>query len=99
VKICHGSDHLGFLHPYQNLEFNIRAEALPPIEVIRSTTLNAAELCLMPGKVGTIAAGAYADMIVIDGDPLKDIYLLGDEGKAFQAIMKGGVFYKNELAH
>jgi imidazolonepropionase-like amidohydrolase len=53
----------------------------------------------MPGKVGTIAAGAYADMIVIDGDPLKDIYLLGDEGKAFQAIMKGGAFYKNELAH
>ncbi|WP_246740678.1 metal-dependent hydrolase family protein [Mesorhizobium sp. NZP2298] len=99
VKICHGSDHLGFLHPHQNLEFNIRAEALPPIEVIRSTTINAAELCLMAGKVGTIAAGAYADMIVIDGDPLKDISLLGDEGKSFQAIMKGGVFYKNELSH
>ena len=99
VKIAHGSDHLGFLHPHQNLEFNIRAEALPPIEVIRSTTLVAAELCLMEGKVGVVAPGAYADLIVLEKDPLKDISVLGDEGRHIQAIVKGGTFYKNELVH
>lgn len=99
VKIAHGSDHLGFLHRHQNDEFQIRAEALPPIEVIRSTTRVAAELCLLEGKVGVVAAGAHADLIVLERDPLKDISVLGDEGRAISAIMKGGVFYKNELTH
>ena len=99
VKIAHGSDHLGFLHPHQNDEFRIRALALPPIEVIRSTTLVAAELCMLEGKIGVVAPDAYADLIVLDKDPLKDISVLGDQGRHIQAIMKGGTFFKNELAN
>jgi imidazolonepropionase-like amidohydrolase len=98
VKIAYGSDHLGFLHSYQNEEFLIRAEALPPIEVIRSTTRVAAELCKLEGKVGVVAPGAYADLIVLDKDPLKDISVLGDEGKQISVIMKNGDFVKDRLA-
>ena len=51
----------------------------------------------MPGKVGTLQAGAFADAILVDGNPLKDLALLGDQGKHLSVIMKAGVFHKNRL--
>lgn len=97
VKMAYGSDVLGPLHKYQANEFEIRGRTLPAIEVIRSATSNAADLLRMPGKIGTIAVGAYADLIVVDGDPLKDLKLLADEAKHIEAIMKDGEFVKNHL--
>jgi len=44
-----------------------------------------------------VAPGAYADLIVIDGDPLKDLNLLQEQGRHLAAIMQGGCFYKNTL--
>ena len=41
--------------------------------------------------------GAYADLIIVDGNPLEDLALVGDPGKNFDLIMKDGVVYKNEL--
>ena len=49
------------------------------------------------GKLGTIQPGAYADMLVVDGDPLKDLGLFKDGGPHLAAIMKAGKFYKNAL--
>jgi imidazolonepropionase-like amidohydrolase len=65
--------------------------------VIKSATLNAAELCRMPGKIGTIAAGAHADLLVVEKDPLKDISVLAEQGRYMSAIMKNGEFIKNQL--
>ena len=98
VKLAYGTDVLGSMHSYQSEEFLIRAEVLPPIEVIRSTTLVAAQLCRMEGKVGTIAPGAYADLIVLDSDPLKDLSVMGGQGRHMPIIVKNGGFVKDQLA-
>ena len=99
VTMAFGTDLLGEMHRHQSEEFLIRREVLPAIEVIRSATVNAAELLRMEGEIGIIAAGAHADLIVVDGDPLQDLSLLGGQGEHLLAIMKGGAFVKNALAH
>lgn len=97
VKIGLGSDLEGILHPYQLREFALRAEVMKPAEIIASATIVNAEILQMSGKLGVIAAGALADLLVLDGDPLRDLGVLGDEGRHLLAIMKGGVFFKNRL--
>jgi imidazolonepropionase-like amidohydrolase len=97
VKVAYGSDLLGALLEDQSREFSIRAEVQPPIEVIRAATTIAAEVLRRPGKLGVVAPDAWADLIVVDGDPLRDIRLLEGQGRHLLAIMKGGVFHKNRL--
>jgi len=97
IPVAYGSDLLGELHWDQSREFVIRAEVVAPIEIIRSATTIGAEVLRMPGKVGTLAPGAFADVIVVDGDPLKNLALLGDQGKHLSLIMKAGVLHKNRL--
>lgn len=97
VKVAYGSDLLGALAEDQSREFSIRCEVQKPIEVIRSATTIAAEVVRRPGQLGCIAPGAWADLIVVDGDPLSDITLLEKQGAHLSAIMKGGRFHKNRL--
>ena len=99
VTMAYGSDLLGALQRHQSEEFVIRSRVLPVHEVIRSATLDAARLLRMEGEIGCVAPGAHADLIVVDGDPLKDPGLLAREGRHLVAIMKGGSFVKNGLAH
>ena len=61
-------------------EFLIRAEVMSPLEIIRSATLVGAEVVRQEGQLGEVAAGALADLLVIDGDPLDDLGLFQDEG-------------------
>lgn len=97
VTMAYGTDLLGAMHRHQSEEFVIRGRVLPAIEVIRSATVNAAELIGMTGKIGTIKPDAYADFIVVDGDPLADLSLLTGQGRNMPVIMKNGDFIKNEL--
>ncbi|WP_046862005.1 metal-dependent hydrolase family protein [Microvirga massiliensis] len=97
VMMAYGSDLLGPMHRHQSEEFVIRGRVLPAIEVIRSTTIHAAELIGMTGKIGVIAPDAYADFVVVDGDPLADLSLLTGQGRHLPIIVKGGEFIKNEL--
>ena len=99
LTMAYGSDLLGEMHKYQSEEFVIRGRALPAHEVIASATHIAAKLLKMEGLIGTVAAGAHADLIVVDGDPLQDLSLLGGQGEHLLAIVKGGAFVKNALAH
>ena len=78
-------------------EFLLRSEVLSPIEIIRSATTVGAQLLRMEGKLGTLQPGAFADMILVNGDPLKDLGLFQEQGKHLAVIMKGGVFHKNTL--
>ena len=94
VKIGYGTDLLGPMHRYQSREFVIRAEAMAPFDIIRSTTIVNAELLNRAGELGVVARGARADLIVVDGDPLADIALLDGQGEHLTHIMKDGVFYK-----
>ena len=72
VPVAYGSDLLGQLQVDQSREFLLRREVLSPIEIIRSATTIGAQLLRMEGKLGTLRAGAYADIILVDGDPLEE---------------------------
>ena len=63
---------------------------MPPIDAIKSATLSPAEMLDMQGKIGVIAAGAYADIVAVDGDPLRDVKLL----ESVQFVMKDGKVFK-----
>jgi imidazolonepropionase-like amidohydrolase len=54
-------------------------------------------LLRMDGKLGCLKPGAYADIILVDGNPLKDLSVLTGQGARIPAIMKGGRFVKNTL--
>ncbi|MFC5422022.1 MAG: amidohydrolase family protein [Stutzerimonas stutzeri] len=97
VPVAYGSDLLGQLQVDQSREFLLRREVLSPIEIIRSATTIGAQLLRMESKLGTLRAGAYADIILVDGDPLKSLELFQDQGAKLPVIMKGGAFHKNTL--
>ncbi len=97
VKVGYGTDLLGALQVDQSLEFIHRAKVLKPIEIIRQATLVGAEILRQEGKLGIVAPGAYADLIVVDGNPLKKLELFLDQGAHLPAIMKAGKFHKNQL--
>jgi imidazolonepropionase-like amidohydrolase len=97
VMMAFGTDLLGPMHHHQSDEFLIRARYLPAIEVIRSATINAAKVVRMEGRLGVIAPDAFADLIVVDGDPLKDMGVLVGQGRHMAAIMKDGRLVKNML--
>jgi imidazolonepropionase-like amidohydrolase len=82
----------------QSREFLLRSEVLSPIEIIRQATLVGAEIVRMEGKLGCVAPGAFADLIVVDGDPTKNLGLFQDQGAHLPVIMQGGRFHKNALA-
>lgn len=97
LKMAYGTDLIGPLHRHQSLEFKIRAQVLPVIEVIRAATCYAADLFQKTGELGTTAIGACADLIAIDGNPLDDIDLLVGQGENIALIMKSGHIYKNAI--
>jgi imidazolonepropionase-like amidohydrolase len=78
------------MHRHQNEEFRIRSEVQKPLDVIRSATSVAAELLGMSGEIGTLAAGARADLLVLDSDPLADIAALADPARHQVAVVQGG---------
>jgi imidazolonepropionase-like amidohydrolase len=97
VKIGFGTDLLGALHAYQNLEFTIRREFSPAIDVLRSATSVNAALVGRQGELGVVDERARADLIVIDGNPLNDITVLERSAETLRLVMKDGVIYKNDL--
>jgi imidazolonepropionase-like amidohydrolase len=68
------------------------------MDVIKSATSVAARLLRMEGQIGCIAPGAFADMVVVDGDPLRDLALLTEQGRHLPLIMKEGALVKDALA-
>jgi imidazolonepropionase-like amidohydrolase len=98
VPVAYGSDLLGQLQVDQSREFLFRREVLSPIEIIRQATLVGADVVRQTGKLGVIEPGAFADLIVVDGDPLKDLGLFQDQGRHLPFIMKAGAVHKNQLS-
>ncbi len=97
VKMGFGTDLLGSLHVRQSSEFRLRAKVLPAIDVLRSACAVNAELLGQTGKLGCIREGAFADLLVVDGNPLEDISLLGAGGDRLAVIMKDGRFHKRVI--
>ncbi len=97
VPVAYGSDLLGDLAVDQSREFVLRSEVVSPIEIIRSATTIGAQVLRQEGKLGTLAPGAFADLIVVDGNPLKNLALFEGQGQHLSVIMKGGKLHKNRL--
>jgi imidazolonepropionase-like amidohydrolase len=96
VPVAYGTDLLGQLQVDQSREFVIRSEVLSPLEIIRSATLTGAQVLRREGQLGCLRPGAYADLLVVDGNPLKDLGLF-QKPERLAAIVKGGRFHKNDL--
>jgi imidazolonepropionase-like amidohydrolase len=97
VKIAFGTDMGGipWTEPIAQ-EFGREVEfGMTPLQALQSATTRAAELLDETGQVGTLAPGAYADIVAVTGDPLKDVAVL----KNVQFVMKGGQVFKDELTH
>jgi imidazolonepropionase-like amidohydrolase len=95
VKIAYGTDMGGipWTEPMAQdfprmVEFGMR-----PMDAIRSATSRAAEMLEMNGKIGVLAPGAFADLIAVSGDPLRDVTELG----RVQFVMKDGTVIRNEI--
>lgn len=97
VKMGLGTDLLGDMHQYQSDELSIRAEIVGAFEAICQATAIGAEIVGMQGQLGVIAADALADLLVVDGDPSKDIHLLTGQGERIAAIMKNGAWVRQTL--
>ena len=93
VKIAFGTDVGGFAwsEPIAQ-EFGREVEfGMTPMQAIQSASSRAADLLGKRGQLGVVAPGAYADLIAVGGDPLKDINIL----KNVQFVMKDGVVFKS----
>ncbi len=99
VKIGFGTDLLGEMHADESLEFTLRAPVMPAADILRSATFVNAEIMGQAGKLGVVAPGALADLVVVDGDPLQDLALLQGQGRHLPLIVKGGALCKNALPH
>jgi imidazolonepropionase-like amidohydrolase len=96
VSIGFGTDLLGETHAFQSREFVIRREAMPAIDAIRSATLVNAALLQRSGELGVVKLGALADLLLVDGDPVRDITLLDGQGEHLLVVMRGGhIFHRN----
>lgn len=82
---------------FQSDEFLLRGAVLPAADVIRSATTIGAEILRLPGKLGVIAAGAFADLLAVDGNPLEDLSLLSGQGENLSLVMANGTVMKNRL--
>ncbi|PRG20570.1 metal-dependent hydrolase family protein [Burkholderia multivorans] len=94
VKMGFGSDLLGEMHAFQSGEFRIRAEVLGNLEALRSATTVAAEIVNREGQLGVVAAGAMADLVVLDGNPLDDIGVVAGEGEHIACVLQRGKLVK-----
>ena len=95
-KIGHGSDLLGDMQAQRAMEFELKGQVMKPMEVLLSATMVNAEIFRMTDRIGSVEPGKYADLIVVDGDPIADVAILKDKSKLL-AVMKGGAFAKDAL--
>ncbi|KQL58569.1 MULTISPECIES: metal-dependent hydrolase family protein [Bacillaceae] len=98
VKIAMGTDAGVFPHGINLRELGLMCEiGMSPMEAIVASTKTAAECMGWGEKVGTIEAGKWADLIIVNGNPLADIHIL-ENHEHITFVMKDGNTYKDTLA-
>ncbi len=97
LKVGFGTDLLGAQQDRQGSEFALRAQVFSPDEILRQATSINAELLQMGERIGRVAAGYAADLIVVDGDPIADVACLGQGGANLPVILQGGRFHKRTI--
>jgi len=98
VPIAMGTDLWGPEAQHSQVrELAMRIDLDEPANILRSATRINAELLNQTGNLGVITEGAYADLLVVDGNPLADVRILTNPRTNLKLIMKDGAIYKNEL--
>jgi imidazolonepropionase-like amidohydrolase len=98
VPVVFGTDLLGHMHERQSGEFALRASAVPPLELLQSATVTAARLMRREGEIGALVPGAFADLLIVDGDPAASLGMLADPRKGLWLVMQGGRTVLDRLA-
>lgn len=95
VRLAYGTDAGIYPHGInaRQLAYHVKW-GQTPLQALRSATLEAAQLLGWAGRVGVLKPGAFADLIAVEGDPLKDVALLED----VRFVMKGGTVIRDDTA-
>ena len=101
VRILPGGDYGFAWTPHgtnaKDLEYFVKHVGMSPMEALLSATAWGGPMMGHGKQIGYVREGCFADLLLVDGDPLADIALLQDAGR-LAAIMKGGVFHKRPPA-
>src|SRR5262249_38122451 len=100
IPIAAGSD-IGNRYPHgrnaREIDFLVRA-GLSPIEALKAATGTAARILGKQGTVGALTPGAFADLVVVDGDPLQDVCVLSDHERIRLVVLEGQAVPRREVA-
>jgi imidazolonepropionase-like amidohydrolase len=106
VKLAWGTDRVMIPQNMylENADIVQLRQWMTPARALKMVTHDNAELCALsgrrnpyPGKLGVVQEGAYADLLLVDGDPIANLNIIADPDKNFRVIMKDGKIYKNTL--
>ena len=97
VPVVFGTDLLGHMHSQQNREFDLRLQAMSPVQALQSATIVAARLMRQEGQIGELCPGAWADLLIVDGDPTLELSMLTDPQRGIRLLMQGGRIVANRL--
>jgi imidazolonepropionase-like amidohydrolase len=90
VPVVFGSDLLGHMHARQSTEFDLRLAAQTPTQILQSATIQAARLMRQEGQIGQLVAGAWADLLIVEGDPTTNASVMAAPAQNIKHLMQGG---------
>lgn len=96
MNIGSGSDVVGDGQYHKGMELELKSRVMGPMKALLSATRENARLLQQTDKIGTLEPGKYADILVIKGDPMKDMSIFHNRDN-IKVILQGGNFYKNIL--
>lgn len=97
IPIAFGTDLLGHMHARQLSEFALRAAVQSPTEILQSATHVAAQLLRAEGEIGTLAAGARADLLLLEGDPTHSVALWAEPEHSIRLLTQSGRVLRERL--
>ena len=98
IPIAMGTDAGFYGYGHNGMELRLMVEeGLTPMQSLVASTKTAAECLGLEAEIGTVEAGKLADLVVVDGDPLRDIALI-EKPEALTMVIKGGTVFVDRLA-
>ena len=97
VPVVFGTDLLGHMHDRQSGEFDLRLQAMGPVQALQSATIVAARLMRAEADIGHLQPGARADLLLVDGDPTTSLAMLTAPETGIRLLMQGGRTVRQSL--